>query len=840
MARQKIEITEYRASVHVGLCLGPLDSVNKVFIKEKDSKFSRATALTKDMVKDWNLFGGVKKEGGVDGMIYYLPGDAGQTLPDLLAIRLGLTSETSPAYRGISSLWFTGLTDALNNTSLMQIPGKDLLPTMFERVPMTTDGTGNSADDIANSVSNPFGVNSGTSNFLTDLFGINLPKQTRYVHEGFMWGLSPQLPSVWAEVTYIPKGLNTVTATIIDPDSPNTPDAGAAHIIYECLTDPDFGMGYPPESINTDNFNSVAQVLYNEAFGLSFEWQRSETVESFIQDVLDHIQANLYINPRSGLWELKLIRGDYDPETLPQFDENNCVIQNFQRRGFGEITNEVVVSYTDRTNEQSLTIGTQELSAVAAQGGRIVSVKKDYYGIRSHKLASTVLQRDLRSLSAPLAGCDLIMNRKAWDVAPGSCIRLSSEEHGFSNVVYRVVKVSYGTIKSGAVRVSVVEDIFGLDYGNWYEAVNSGWGNESEAPRDFDYVQMFTIPSYLYPQIVNEEAQNADFIDALEDATETDLSAFRNVVPKPVVGIFSANDGFDTFEYDLRERIIASTGDVDYSDLGTRATIARGVTTTELVSEATSLWNPTGMTPGDRPQPGSFVMFGQGDDGVMEIAKFRALNQLNNGTVVWTLDRGTMDTVPAAWPAGTPFWIFSTTTPFDDDSPRVAGDTATFKLLPRTSQGTLEEEDAAEQAYVISDRVSLPLRPANVKVNGQGFGEADVRDDPVITVTWANRNRLTETGEIVLWTDAGEAPEDGQTTTIEIFTIDRDLVTTIDGLTGESYVFNEYDFAGLGLVIVRFTSERGGKKSLQGHELLVRVLSGGYGYSYGFAYGGNA
>jgi len=118
-----------------------------------------------------------------------------------------------------------------------------------------------------------------------------------------------------------------------------------------------------------------------------------------------------------------------------------------------------------------------------------------------------------------------------------------------------------------------------------------------------------------------------------------------------------------------------------------------------------------------------------------------------------------------------------------------------------------------------------------VKVEGTGFAAPGVEVDasanglPHVVVTWSNRNRLTEDTVVLPWTGAAVTPETGQTTTVVVKNATSGaVITTIDGLTGGTYNLLKTAFGSAEVGIVRVTSKRDGYESLQGHELLVRVL----------------
>src|SRR5690606_26606799 len=100
-------------------------------------------------------------------------------------------------------------------------------------------------------------------------------------------------------------------------------DMNGAHIIRECLTNQDWGMGYPESDIDDDSFTAAADTLYSEGLGISILWDRQAQIEDFIAEIVRHIDAALYVSRRTGKFVLKLIRADYNPAELITLDESN-------------------------------------------------------------------------------------------------------------------------------------------------------------------------------------------------------------------------------------------------------------------------------------------------------------------------------------------------------------------------------------------------------------------------------------------------------------------------------------------------------------------------------------
>ena len=73
-----------------------------------------------------------------------------------------------------------------------------------------------------------------------------------------------------------------------------------AHIIYEMLTNYQFGLGMASGDIDVASFTAAADALYAEGLGLSLFWNGEQSVEDFVNYVLQHIDGVLYHKPATG------------------------------------------------------------------------------------------------------------------------------------------------------------------------------------------------------------------------------------------------------------------------------------------------------------------------------------------------------------------------------------------------------------------------------------------------------------------------------------------------------------------------------------------------------------
>jgi len=198
-----------------------------------------------------------------------------------------------------------------------------------------------------------------------------------------------------------------------------------------------------------------------------------------------------------------------------------------------------------------------------------------------------------------------------------------------------------------------------------------------------------------------------------------------------------------------------------------------------------------------------------------------------------TLERGLLDTVPAAHAVGARLW-------FVDDwrfylTPEyVQHEVAQVKLLPRTPKGTFAEAAATELNLTLVKRFIRPYCPGNVRVNGLCYPGVISGE---LSVSWATRNRQSQTAYLALQTEGSITPEAGQTTTVRLFNENGGLVKTLVGLTSTSVTWTLAEEASdSGLSRIEIEAERGGHVSWQ--KQVIEFDRTGYGLNYGKYYGG--
>lgn len=760
------EIPKYNLSAHVGVCVHrPGTEVLRIMIGDKIARRQRVSANTRLDIDRPNLFGGIKKEGGVSGLVEILLGAADQVMPEHLARRLGLTSATCPGFRGIVSLFFTG--------------------------------RANSAEDVEAPEGYWVEREVGSEGYIVREF-VQPPAPMEGETLGFYWGSNnPYFKQPAVRVRAIPIGLNPSIALIQLPDDSKGRQqyaANPAHMVFECLTNREWGKGGSLGQFNIASYERTAQTLYDEGFGLAMLWKRQSKIEDFINEIIDHIQAVHYEDPETGKMTLDLLRNDYDPENLPLIDPSNADMLSFDRKAWGEIVNEVTVTWTNPETEKEETVTAQDLAAIAAQGG-VNSTSPNYHGVRSQALAQKLAQRDLAAQSYPIAICEMEVILGNWKLRPGSVVRLTWPERGLNDVLMRVGDVTRGSSMSKKVRVKMQEDIFGRSRSEYNEPEPSLWQDTTVDPGNVTELKVGTAPMFLAHL-------------ALDRGDPADMQ-----YPSAVAVVLPVRPTADYIGYTLWSTRTKPNGSVVPTQIGGRDFPASAQLATALSQVASGTLSFKNFY-GPAVTPGDFVIIGTTADSSQEIAMVESIS----GSTM-TVSRGMMDTVPREWAADTRLFFVSTEDVFFDSTERAAGESVTYRLATRTTSDEMSYDDATPRSLTLTDRAHLPLRPANVKVNGQAFGDFNAAGLSSFNITWANRNATSESLQALRWTEGTVTPDTGQKTLVKILDYNLAEIWVSDELDGTSYTLPVARFGAFSTAWVQVVSVKDGEESLQGHAI---------------------
>jgi hypothetical protein len=502
-------------------------------------------------------------------------------------------------------------------------------------------------------------------------------------------------------------------------------DMNPAHIIRECLTDPDWGMGYQEADIDDTTFTSAADTLYDEEFGLSLIWDRQIPIEDFIREVLKHIEAVLYVSRVTGRFILKLIRADYDPSTLLIFDESNISkVENVTRRGFDELYNSVSLKYVDNGTNRDASVELQDIAQVQMQGV-VINTTVNYPGIPNAILAGKVAARDLRSLSHPAVSCIVHTNRDAKDLTIGDVFKLSWLKFDFSELIMRISGISYGNGRNNTIRIEAVEDVFSTPSVSYVVVDPPGWIDPNVLPIPVTYQLAFEAPYYELAQALGQATADSVLVTNNE-AGYLGVAAVRPA--SAINAILSVNSGAG----------YTSAGPFNFCPFGTILSNLDQSDTVVVLDNGVSL---TSVIAGTHAQLNDEILV------VVSIV----------GST-FTFERGALDTVPAEHSIGDQVFFWGTFFGADTEEYNT-GETVNAKVLPITGLGQLSLVDAVAMPLTMAQRAFRPYPPANYQIDGLYFPSVVIDS---FDITWVHRDRLQQTsGTLLSFLDGSVGPEAG-------------------------------------------------------------------------------
>jgi hypothetical protein len=567
-------------------------------------------------------------------------------------------------------------------------------------------------------------------------------------------------------------------------------DMNPAHIVRECLTNQDWGMGYPAADIDDVSFTAAADKLFSESMGISLLWDRQMPIEDFISEIIRHIDAALYVDRVSGKFVLKLIRDDYVEDDLLVLNESNITkVKDYNRVDPGDAINSVTVNFWEGSVGEDGSVTADDVALVQAYG-TVVNTTVQYPGFTNRAIASRVAARDLKSLSSPLLSCTIIANREAAGLNIGDAFKFEWPDYHDGYVIMRVNQIGFGDGKTNQIKITASEDVYALPDTTMVGTEDDGWEEPGGAPLPPPEQLVFEAPYY----------------ELVQQLGQTDVDTQIGQTPEIGYLMLAASRP----ENGINARIWVDDGsgyeDSTTLDFCPSAELASAIT---LSQTAFTLMNGSDL---DQVSVGTHMEVG---------GELMRIDSLDTTTGDVTVGRGILDTIPKAHPAGTAvlFWDEYSSS---DNTEYVTGESVDAKVLTNSGQGTLQLAAATAGTVNFANRAVRPYRPANLKAETYLVPPDSWFPTYPVSITWVHRNRLQETaGNPLDWEDASVTPETGTQYRVLVEALDtsKNVLGTISDQTvsGESFsvtdtsVNNTYPFAIY--VRVTLTAQRDGYDS---------------------------
>lgn len=801
---------KYYAGMHMVLHHGSADKMLRVRVDDRDVILDVLPDTSVNLNKP-SLFGGESREGGIQGQMDFETGKPAQPVNAYLASKLG---EFVSAFRGVTAVvlrqMYLGLNPYLK-------PWSFRIQRIHKRFDNQTQWYDAKSEIVTTAAAGGTYTLPSTSAHQTPGYNTFEAKVTLEAGETMlvqMLGSALSAYSLWASDSEVPPGRkpwrytlnvskNGAAPTPYYPTEYDTPEEAAqaaasigpitlvgpgtfsvylwdgdteaydnrgsasftigrfgasdmnpAHIIRECLTDPDWGMGYQDADIDDASFMSAADTLFAEGMGISILWDTQTSIEEFVKEIIKHIDAALFVDRKTGKFTLKLVRADYDESSLIVLDESNIdKITDFKRPTFGELVNSVTVTYWDWQTGKDSTITISDIAlAQQQQNNNLVSLK--YQGFTNGLIASRVAQRDLKQLSTPLVTCTIYTNRVADELNIGSVFKLTWPDYELHNLVMRVTGIAYGDGKSNRIRIQCAQDVFALPDTAVIPDAPPIWEDPGTFPVPVSKQIAFEVP-YLELVQVQGQTQTDSLLSANPNVGYVGAAAVRPANSVMYCRLFTDNGaGFE------------EAGQVDFSP---------SAVLSEDISRIQETFDVEDRQDFEEIVLGSWFQIGTEIMGYLGIS----------GNTI-TVQRGCLDTVPVEHWAGDTlvFWDYYAEA---DPTEYVESDSVLVKLPTVSGGGQLLLEDASSLNVVLGSRAARPYAPGDFKINGLYFPET-VLDSSNLLLSWSHRNRLQQTSaELIDFFEGNIGPEAGTTYEINFYNENGALVKTETAISGTSF-----------------------------------------------------
>ena len=534
-------------------------------------------------------------------------------------------------------------------------------------------------------------------------------------------------------------------------------DANPAYFLHEIITHPAFGADIAFTTVDVESFVAAAKTLHDEGLGISCVIDTARTAADVIDDIKKIIQGSLNTDPATGALKLRLIRNNYSLDEVPEIGPWNVKsLSDFSRGSLDTAVNEVKLKYTSTADDYN------ERTVIAQNNGLRIH-KGDSDGqtlsmpmISTRETAAKIVQRELSAISVPLASCIAECHRSMADAEVGDVVKLTWPAQKIEKIVMRVTAVDLGAPTDGAVRLTLIQDVFGVFESFYTTGSEAKWQKPSFEPVDITRYDFIEAPAILTPS----------------QTTRSILIAAE----KPVAG--------RDFRLQAKSNSEGSWVDAGVQQFTPLCFLSQALTANRFLETQVELGGDVveldSYTP-EEVRSGLGLLLVSSVSG-LEWISYESVSRYGSGSAsVGVVNRGLFNTRPVSHPVGARVWAVSegfAVTPWQYAS----GDTVGVKMLVGTQTVRQDFAVAAERSFTVGTRNDRPWTPERVKVNGHGSGFIS----GLATITW--RRRDGGTPAVVFNSDDVSY---GSSLTRIVVKSGGQVVKDVAEVEGESWVFDD-------------------------------------------------
>lgn len=561
-------------------------------------------------------------------------------------------------------------------------------------------------------------------------------------------------------------------------------DLNPAVIIYDILVNETYGTSTQPERIDEQSFIDAANVLYDENFGLSMYYAQGNNGEEFISQILKHISAVKTEDATTGLIKLKLIRDDYDVETIPELTVQT--LDKFDRTASEDLFSEVKIEYVNKSNtfNKSLAIF-QNTGLTIEKATANQSTTMQFHFCTTEELASKIAYREAIPVTSSLLQVELTCQALP-DLENGDVVKFSWSPLGIENMVLRIQAVDKGTFGDNKMKITAIQDTFGVQFTTYSEP-----GRNKAKPIDFS----------AKPMALN--------------VIETPYFMSNNT--SKILG-FGDKPTNSTLRYELLINDTNAGSSKAFTPIGTLdGSISFDDTTVNILSDKFDLLMDYNQTQLENGYNLALIT-----DGVnQEFINFEYTSEVAGDKILNNVKRGCLDTKPKEWTNGSNIYFISYGNAISTIE-LSTNQVLAIQALTVTDREKLSKADAPIVNYTTDaeKRFERPIIAAEMRANGNIiYDQGTIPADDELTLDWEYRN-IANQNIVKSYLDGAELGNDG--TTYHIIIKDQfDVVILDTTTTDKTYTFTETPGAFEPELRVTVISEKNGNTSFDSHQFTV-------------------
>lgn len=525
----------------------------------------------------------------------------------------------------------------------------------------------------------------------------------------------------------------------------NSADANPMCVLYELLTDDEWGFGFPTGDVDVTALTAAADTLYNEGNGFSMVLDKVVDAGTFLREIERQIDGVVFLDQHSGQWSINLARSDYDVDLIPQVvreDGDVLETKDWNPGTWESLVNEVQLEFTDRTRDYFTTFAKGSNAANQRVQGRPEPVTIKMPGVKDADLAAQLADREIRTTSRPLAKVELELTREFWQLNPGDVFAWTDDVVGVEKLPMRVTRVDLGSLEHGRIAVQAVQDIY--SYASAFNGApqSVGW---SEPTQDVEEIPAARHLIHEAPYaIVRRDPDAPETLDRIwaggrrEDEPAVAMNLYeRNAAGTPS-GAYDLTG--EVYEFLLIGKVRTAIGE-EGANPGTIEIEADDDVHDDLLAafESASAGDVGGNL-------ANLILVGD---------EYMAPTGVTDQTTYLQLTstyRGMLDTAPADHAVNDKVYlVFVGGNLSDSTLPQGNNVDAQLRQVSRTDETT--EVEAVTKQFTMDDRVRRPYPPVEMNINGSRYPAApswdtmrsggSTLDDRGFEVTFTRRNWRT-------------------------------------------------------------------------------------------------